>query len=126
MQAEPIAANPPASPRPRRNPIGSGKPGAVRAKLRAALAEARAGNRMTVEHEVRAVLAERYAAIVDRAASAGDGRELLAAGDKLLELLDTLPIRTGGGGGEGDGGTPRGKLLTILDRGPSVGDSANA
>lgn len=84
---------------------------------------------MTTEHEVRALLAERYAAIVDLAARDGDGRALLVAGDKLLELLDTLPIRKPdpvGGGGSGDGGTSRGQLLSIMDGGPQVGDSANA
>lgn len=82
---------------------------------------------MTTEHEVRALLAERYAAIVDRAAAAADGSELLRAGDKLLELLDTLPIRTTAeGGGAGDSGSPRGQLLTIMDGGPSVGDTANS
>jgi hypothetical protein len=82
---------------------------------------------MTVEHEVRALLAERYAAIVDRAASSGDGAELLRAGDKLLELLSTLPIREAGGGdGSGDGSDDRGKLLSIIDSGPTLGDAADA
>lgn len=82
---------------------------------------------MTTEHEVRAHLAERYAALVDRATAASDGRGLLVAGDKLLELLGTLPIRTSGGGDSGDsGGDRRGQLLTLMDSGPTVGDSANA
>ncbi len=83
---------------------------------------------MTAEHEVRALLAERYAAAVDRANRAGDARGLLTAGDKLLELLDTLPIRVGGGdsGDERSGGDERGRILTIMDGPPQVGDSSNA
>lgn len=119
-------ADPSVSVPKRRQAIGSGRAGRVRAQLRKALDDARAGNRMTAEHEVRALLAERYAAIVDRAAAAGDGGELLRAGDKLLELLDTLPIRRPEGGGAGDGSSPRGQLLTIMDGGPEVGDSAHA
>lgn len=79
---------------------------------------------MTTEHEVRALLAERYAALVDMTAALGDGPALLRAGEKLLELLDTLPIRAGGE--SDDRGGRRGKLLTIMDGGPEVGDSAHA
>lgn len=104
--------------------IGSGRAGPVRVKLRAAVAEARAAGRVTAEHEVRALLAERYAAIVDAAAAAGDGPGLLRAGDKLVELLDTLPIREGGVSDDGGGG--RGKLLTIMDGGPEVGDASHS
>lgn len=80
---------------------------------------------MTAEHEVRALLAERYAAIVDRAATDDNAGELLRAGDKLLELLDTLPIRMTEGGGAGDGSSARGQLLTLMDGGPTVGDTSN-
>lgn len=83
---------------------------------------------MTTEHELRAVLAERIAHAVDRAAADGDERRMLAASDKLLELLDTLPIRSvkseGGSGVGGDGG--RGRVLSILDGPPTVGDAAHS
>ena len=81
---------------------------------------------MTAEHEVRALLAERYAAIVDRAAADDDAVALLRAGDKLLELLATLPVRKAEGGGAGDSGSSRGQLLTIMDGGPTVGDTAHS
>lgn len=104
-----------------------GNVGPVRAKLRKALQEARAADRMTTEDEVRALLAERYAAYVDRATSSSDGAALLRAGEKLLELLAALPVREPAKGGEpGDGGDDRGQLLSVLDGGPTVGDAANA
>jgi hypothetical protein len=104
--------------------IGSGRAGPVRVKLRRAVAEARAAGRVTAEHEVRALLAERYAAIVDAAAAAGDGPGLLRAGDKLVELLDTLPIRAGGESID-SGGDGRGKLLRVLDSPAEVGNSSH-
>jgi hypothetical protein len=84
---------------------------------------------MSVEHEVRALLAERYAAAVDRAASEGDAGALLRAGDKLLELLDTLPlvaIEPAGGGGAGDGSSEHGAILGIIHGGPELGDTADS
>lgn len=84
---------------------------------------------MSVEHEVRALLAERYAAAVDRASSAGDAGALLRAGDKLLELLDTLPLvvdETPKGGASDDSGSERGKVLGIIHGGPTMGDTADA
>lgn len=80
---------------------------------------------MTAEHEVRALLAERYAALVDAAAAAGDGPGLLRAGDKLLELLDTLPIRAGGEPGD-SGSDDRGQLLRVLDSPAAVGDASHS
>lgn len=82
---------------------------------------------MTAEHEVRAVIAERYAAALDAAVARGDEAGMLRAGDKLLELLDTLPVRSaegGGAGGGSDGG--RGHLVAVLDGPPQVGDAADA
>lgn len=84
---------------------------------------------MTAEHEVRALLATRYADLADRASTAGDGPGLLRAGDKLLELMDTLPIRgqgvnPGDGGGIGAGGE-RERLTLVLDGPPTVGDTAD-
>lgn len=84
---------------------------------------------MTAEHEVRALLADRYAAMVDRATSTGDTAGLLRAGDKLLALMASLPIRTpttpaGGESGGGDGG--RSGFLAVVDGEPQVGDAANA
>lgn len=85
---------------------------------------------MTVEHEVRALLADRYAAAVDRAASEGDAGGLLRAGDKLLELLDTLPLvvveEKPKGGGAGDGSSEHGAILGIIHGGPELGDSAHS
>jgi hypothetical protein len=83
---------------------------------------------MTVEHEVRAVLAERVAAAFDRAANRGDETALLKASDKLLELLDTLPVRdVAGGGAAGDGGDDRrSAALRLLDSPPEVGDAAHS
>lgn len=109
--------------------IGSGRAGPIRKALVAALDEARESNRMSLEHEVRALIAMRYAAIADLASKSGDGRAVIAAGDKLLELLDTLPVRASGsgGGGEGDAGTGGGgKLLGLVHSGPEVGDTADA
>lgn len=105
--------------------IGSGRAGPVRTAVRRMLAEARRSNAITLEHEVRASLAERYADIVDRSAKSEDDAALLKAGDKLLEVLDTLPVRSSGGEGHDDG-SPRGKLHAIMDGGPTVGDAANA
>jgi hypothetical protein len=84
---------------------------------------------MTVEHEVRAVVAQRYAAVADLASKSGDGRGVLAAGDKLLELLDTLPVRgdrSGGGDGDDAGSGSSGRLLGIVHSGPEVGDAADS
>ena len=83
---------------------------------------------MTVEHEVRAVLAERVAAAVDRAANRGDEPALLKAADKLLELLDTLPVRPVDppGGGAADDSGAAGAALVILRGSPEVGDTADA
>lgn len=126
MGGAPQAQAGPDSPTPRA--IGSGRSGPVRSALRKALAEARGAERMTAEHEVRALVAERQAAIVDDAARRGDERVLLAASDKLLELLDTLPVRdVSGGGGAGDGGDGgRAAALRLLDGPPTVGDAADA
>ncbi|NYD33855.1 hypothetical protein [Nocardioides kongjuensis] len=108
--------------------IGAGRPGPVRSALRKALQEARDAQRMTTEHEVRALVADRQAAIVDEAARRGDERVLLTASDKLLELLDTLPVRTTdapGGGGADDGGAA-GAALLVLRGSPTLGDTADA
>lgn len=111
-------------------PTGSRLAGrSVRSALLKALAEARAAQRMTTEHEVRAVLAERVAAAADRAANRGDEAGLLRASARLLELLDTLPVRpvdAPGGGGSGDSSGERGRVLSILDSPPTVGDAADA
>jgi hypothetical protein len=103
--------------------LGSGRPGPVRKALQAALEEARAADRMTLEHEVRAVVAVRLADLVDRAARDVTGPAFLKASSDLLEVLDTLPVRTSSRGGDGDdGGGDRGRLLRILDSGPTLGD----
>lgn len=84
---------------------------------------------MSVEHEVRALLADRYAAAVDRASSDGDAGALLRAGDKLLELLDTLPLveveKPAGGAGD-DGSGERGAILRTIHGGPELGDTADS
>lgn len=97
----------------------------MRKALHAALADARRWERMTLEHEVRALLAERLADTVDRAARESDTAGLRAASRDLLEVLDTLPVRVAEGGVSGDGGSARGQLLRIMDGGPTVGDTAN-
>jgi hypothetical protein len=97
--------------------------------LRKALEEARSAERMTTEHELRAVVAERIAHAVDRAAAAGDEARLLKASATLLELVDTLPVRSDvpGGGAAGDGGDDRrSAALRLLDSPPEVGDAADA
>jgi hypothetical protein len=98
--------------------------------VRAALVEAREASRMTLEHEVRAVIAERYAELVDRASSEGDGAAVTRHGDKLLAVLDQLPVRKpadpAGGGDSGGGDGERGRVLSLLDGEPTVGDSAHA
>jgi hypothetical protein len=84
---------------------------------------------MSVEHEVRALLADRYAAAVDRAASEGDAGGLLRAGDKLLEILDTLPlvvVEKSGGGDAGDGTGEHGAILRTIHGGPELGDTADS
>ena len=94
-----------------------------------AIDEARRNDRMTVEHEVTALLAARVAALVDRYAGEADGDRMLKAAKDLRELMDTLPIRklTGEGGEEvpGDGTSERGALLLVMDGPPKVGDSAH-
>jgi hypothetical protein len=81
---------------------------------------------MTAEHEVRALIAERYAKAVDDAAAAGDDAALLRAGDKLLEVMDTLPIRTAARGeGHGSGDNDRARVLELVDSPPTVGDTAH-
>lgn len=111
----------------RRKAIGSGRAGAIRKALAAAVDEARsAGVVFTLEDELRVLLAEKHAAMVDDAAAAGDPVGLVRASDKLLEVIDTLPIRKPEGGGAGDGDGPRGRLLRVLDSPPSVGDTADA
>jgi hypothetical protein len=102
-----------------------GKGGPVRKALTAALDEARAGERMTLEHEVRALLAERLADLVDRAARDSDAKVLQSASSDLLDVLDTLPIRPAREGGEDDGANARGRVLELIDSGPTMGDGAN-
>lgn len=81
---------------------------------------------MTLEHEVRAVVAVRLAQVADRCSSSGDGAGVVRAGDKLLEVLDTLPVRAAGGGAAGDGGNGgRGTVLELFDSPPTLGDSAD-
>ncbi len=94
--------------------------------MQAALREARDERRMTSEHEVRAVLANRYAELVDRAAAAGDGPGLMKAGQQLLEVLDTLPVRKPEGGAGGDSSGDRGGLSLVLNGPPQMGDSAHS
>lgn len=116
--AEPSSPDRPAA-------LGRGR-GPIRRAVRAVLAEAKAENRMTLEHEVRAVIAERFAELVDRASEDGDGAAVVRAGDKLLEVLDTLPVRKPGGGGAGDSGSgERARILSIMDGPPAVGDTAD-
>lgn len=113
--------------RPTGKRIGSGRAGPVRAALRKALAEARENERMTTEHEVTAVLAERIAALVDIAAAAGDGRGMLAAAKELRDLLDALPVRVVRGEGiPSDGNGQRAQLHAIISSPPEVGDTADA
>lgn len=83
---------------------------------------------MTAELEVRGLLAERYAAVVDRASARGDEVGMLRAAEKLLEILDRLPVRMSpaeGGENDGDGDDGRGRILTLMDSGPTLGDTAN-
>jgi hypothetical protein len=63
---------------------------------------------------------------VDRASASGDGAAVVRAGDKLLEVLDTLPVRKPEGGGAGDSRSgERARILSIMDSPPAVGDTAN-
>lgn len=82
--------------------------------------------RFSLEDELRVLLAEKHAALVDDAVAAGDAAAMVRASDKLLEVLDTLPVRLAGGGDAGDGTTKRGTLLRIMDSPPQVGDRADA
>ena len=104
----------------------------MRAALRKAVDEARAAGRIdSVELELRVLLADRFAAAVDRAAKGDDLGALVRAGSKLAELVGDLPLRESSGvpvgGGEpggGDGG--RGDFLSIVDGEAEVGDAADA
>lgn len=78
---------------------------------------------MTTEDEVTALLGERVAAYVDELAKAGDGAGMLRAVKDLRELMDQLPIR--GEEAPGDGGSPRGRILTLFDGPPTLGDTAD-
>lgn len=96
-----------------------------------AVADARESGRMTAEHEVRALLGDQLAAACDKAAagSESDLRGLLSASERLLEVLDTLPIRpleVPGGGAAGVGSGERGRVLELLDSPPQVGHAADA
>lgn len=84
---------------------------------------------MTLEHELRAIIAERQAALCDDYAATGNGDKMLKASEALLELLDTLPIRSISGGEEGnpgDSGSGRAHLVAVMDSPPTVGDSAHS
>lgn len=72
---------------------------------------------MTLEHEVRALVACRLADVVDRAARESDASRLQSAADDLLEVLDTLPIRKRDDAG-GEGGA-RATVLSIMDAPPT-------
>jgi len=81
---------------------------------------------MTTEHEVRALVAERYAAAADDATAREDDRAMMAAADKLLEVLDTLPIRKPSGGGHDGSGGERGTLLELVDGPPEMGNASHS
>lgn len=75
---------------------------------------------MTLEHEVRALVACRLADVVDRASRESDAARLQSASDDLLEVLDTLPIRRRDGEA-GAGGGERATILSIMDSPPAKG-----
>lgn len=112
----------------RRKAIGSGRAGAIRKALAAAVLDARnrEGVKFSLEDELRVLLAEKHAALVDDAVAAGDAAAMVRASDKLLEVLDTLPVRVSGGGDAGDGSGKRGTLLRLMDGPPQVGDTAHS
>lgn len=78
---------------------------------------------MTTEHEVRALIAERLAAVVDDAAKRGDEAGMLRAADKLLDVLAALPVRVPGG--ESDDGSGRGGVHDLFQRGPTLVDGSH-
>lgn len=80
---------------------------------------------MTLEHDVRGLLACRLADVVDRAAREGDADRLRSASRELLEVLDQLPVRVVTGGGDNVGGSDRARLISIMDGGPTRGDGSN-
>lgn len=111
--------------------LGSGRSGPVRAKLRRSVKVARDAGRLSVTDELRAVLAERLADVVDRAAAAGDGPAMERAAGRLLEAIGRLPLDepqdetpAGGVSGGSDGG--RARVVELLDRAPAVGDASHA
>lgn len=122
-----LVSNDAGAERPTGKRIGSGRAGPVRAALRKALAEARENRRMTTEHEVTAVLAERIAALVDIAAAAGDGRGMLAAAKELRDLLDALPVRDIRGEAPADDGNgPRAAIVELFTSEPTLGNAADS
>lgn len=106
-----------------RGAIGRGR-GPVRSAVQRMLAERREAEAFSAVLEVRALVAERYAELVDRAAAAGDDVALVKAGDKLLEVLGSFGA-TAGGGGSGDSSGERGRVFSILDGPPTVGHAAD-
>lgn len=107
--------NPPAS-----APIGRGRPGPVRKATREALEAAN----LPGVFAVQAILAERYAELVDRASVSGDAPGLLRAGDKLREILAGLPLVAEGVSPiEPDHGEDEGaRLRLVMDSPPTVGN----
>lgn len=77
----------------------------------------------TADVEVRALVATRYAELVDRAAAAGDDAAMVKAGDKLLEVLVPFGVSAGGATGGGDG--ERARLVRVLDSGPTLGNASH-
>tara|TARA_R100000750_G_scaffold61298_1_gene52045 strand:+ start:219 stop:482 length:264 start_codon:yes stop_codon:yes gene_type:complete len=84
----------------------------------------------SLEQEVSVLVALRHADVVDRCSSAGDAVGFARASAQMLSVVDRLPVRPvvegAGGGGSGDGSGERGRVLSILDGPPTVGDAADA
>lgn len=78
---------------------------------------------MSTEDDLTGLLAERVAAYVDELAKAGDGAAMVRAIKDLRELMDQLPIR--GEEAPGDGGSPRGRIVSLFDGPPTLGDTAD-
>ena len=109
--------------------LSGSRPGPITTALRGSVAEAREEGRITGPAVVWAALADRVAMTLDAAYRADDLGAVLRSTRELRELVDLLPLRERAGdpageaeGGTRDGGTPRGRVLELLDSPPALGN----
>lgn len=88
---------------------------------------------LPAQHIIGAILAQRYAVVVDRAHDAGDDVRIVAAGEKLRAVLASLeaalttaaPAPEGGSPDVGSTG-PSGRVVELFSGVPTMGNTADA